>query len=144
MTNALGDYDFFEITPAANHPVEFHAVEIGFVTAEGDTLEDYVDWGVVRGHTTSGNGAATTPRCLSDSALTANFTAERVASTPASVGTTHELAGAPFNIRSGLDKIWTPETRPRADAGDTTIVVRMFSTLDADDIASGTLYVEEH
>lgn len=143
ITAANGDYDFFEIDPAADSPVRIHACYLSQVTDVGDANEEMLRIAIVRGNTTSGNGsaAAETPLDSTDSA--ASFTAETVASTPASLGTPVNLHAETFNIRMGWSYIPTPECRPRADSGDGLLCVRLLAAVGSDIFMSGTLLVEE-
>lgn len=149
LTTANGDYDLFELQPGDDHPIKLHSLEVGFTAAEGDALEDFVRIAVIRGHTTGGSGGssitnANMPRLdpqLGDPNLAASL--EYANSTIASSGTTQTLWATTFNIRAGLEKIWVPELRPVANQGNTSLVVRMLSTLDANDSCSATLVFEE-
>lgn len=143
FTNANGDYDFFELTPASNKPLEVIGLFIGNVTELGDAQEEQVRWAAIRGHATSGNGTSTTPRPVDASDGAASFTAETVGSTIASAGTAVNLHQDTFNIRTGLQLILPPEMRWKVSAAETTLVVRMLSTLTDDANLSGTLYVRE-
>lgn len=140
---ASGDHDFFELTPVANRPIEIVAIHIGNKSEVGDAQEEFVAWSIVRGNTTSGNGSAATPRPLDERDATAGFTAETVATTPASVGTPVNLYVGTFNIRAGLDVVWPDVMRPRCDTSSTLICVRMLTALADDATLSGTLWVRE-
>src|SRR5262245_60111666 len=100
FTNANGDYDFFEITPADDRPVEIVAIYIGNKSEIGDAQEEFVEWAIVTDNATSGNGTAGNVRPLDQRDASAGFTAETVASTPASTGTAITIHNDPFNIRS--------------------------------------------
>lgn len=148
FTNANGDYDFFEIDPAANEPIEIVAIFIGNKTEVGDTQEEEVAWSIRRfsGATfTSGNGSATTPVALVPGDEAASFAAETVASTVAtSTGTTVVLHYDTFNIRAGLQLIFPPDMRPKCDgATDSALVVRLDTALADDADLRGTLYVRQ-
>jgi hypothetical protein len=140
---ASGDYDFFEITPADDKPVEIVAIFLGNKSEVKDAEEEMVAWSIVRGHATSGNGTAATPRQLDPSDGAASFAAETVGSTPASTGTPLNLHVDTFNIRTGLQIIFPPDMRPKCSQADTTIVVRLLTALADDATFSGTLYVKE-
>ena len=142
FTNALGDYDFFELDPAADKPIEIMAIFIGNKTETGDAQEEMVAWSVVRGNTTTGNGTSTTPRALDPSDGAASFAAETVASTPASAGTALTLHADTFNIRTGLQLIFPPDMRPKS-AGADLLCVRLLTALIDDATLSGTCYVRE-
>lgn len=137
--------DLFELTPADDKPVAIIGIDVGQSSQEGDALEDYWRWSIIRGHTTGGSGgSAPTPRPLDRSGPAAGFAAEVNNTTKATVGTTHVLHASSFNIRVGLLLFWTPETASEAGQGDTTLVVRLESTPDASTTTDGTLYVAEH
>ena len=139
---ASGDYDFFELDPAADKPIEIVAIFIGNKSEVKDAEEEMVAWSVVRGNTTTGNGASTTPRALDPSDGAASFAAETVASTPASAGTAVNLHVDTFNIRTGLQLIFPPDMRPKS-AGADLLCVRLLTALADDATMSGTLYVRE-
>ncbi len=143
ITNANGDYDLFEITPADDKPIRIHAIYLDVLTETGDAEEEILRWRIIRGHATSGNGSATTPRPLNRSDGAAGFTAETVGSTIASTGSPVNLHSGGFNVRTGLEYVPTPECRPEASQADTTIVVRLMAAVTDDLNMSGTIYVEE-
>ena len=137
--------DFFELVPADDKPVRLHSLELSQSSDAGDSEEELLRVKVIRGHTTSGSGGTSpTPRNLhSATGAAAGFTAEVNNTTIASAGTTHDLWAATFNVRAGLEKVWTPETMPGAGQGSTTIVVRLMAAPGDALTMSGTLYVEE-
>lgn len=136
--------DLFELTPADDKPVAILGIDIGQSSQEGDALEDFWRWSVVRGHTTGGSGGtAPTPRPTNRSDVAAGFAAEVNNTTKATVGTTHIVHASSFNIRAGLVFFWTPETYIHASQADTTLVVRLDSTPDASTTTDGVLYVGE-
>ena len=147
-TAAMADFDFFEISPAAEKAVEIVAIFIGNESAEGDTNEDFVRWAILRwtgGTLTSGGEASTTPRALDSSAAAASgayeaFNANGGVAT--STGTLNRIHSDTFNVRTGLQIVFPPEMRPTI-RGDEDAVIRCESTLDASTTLSGTLYVRE-
>lgn len=145
FTAANGDYDFFEITPADDRPIELCAVFIGCKSEIGDAQEEMIDYSIVTDNTTTGNGTATTPKAIDSGAGDADgfFTAETVASTPASLGTAVVLHQDTFNIRTGLQLVFPPELRPVVRQGDTMLCVRLNTALADDATFSGTAYVRE-
>lgn len=140
---ASGDYDFFELTPATNKPIEIVAIKISNKSEIGDAQEEMVAWSIVRGNATSGNGTSATPRPLDPSDGAASFTAETVGSTPASAGTAITLVADTFNIRANLNEIYPQEMRAKASAADTTLCVRLLTALADDATMSGTVWVRE-
>jgi hypothetical protein len=143
FTAANGDYDFFEITPADDKPVEIVAIDIGNKTELGDAQEEQVAWSIVRGHATTGNGTATTARALDPSDGAASFTAETVGSTIASAGTAITVYQSTFNIRTGLYMVFPEIMRPKASQADTLLVVRLLTALADDADLTGTLFIRE-
>lgn len=136
--------DLFMIAPAANKPVAIHELILGQSSDVGDAAEEILRVQIIRGHTTVGSGGSSvTPAPMLAADTAAGFTARVNDTTIASAGTTTVHYAEPFNIRAGLDKIWTPETRPYCTNGETRIVVRLMAS-PADELTmSGTLYVEE-
>ena len=143
FTNANGDYDFFELTPADDKPIEVVAIYIGNKSEIGDAQEEFVEWSIVTDNATSGNGTSTTPRPTDPSDGAASFTAEAVASTTASTGTEILVHSDTFNIRTGLQMIFPELMRPKASQGDTMLCIRMEQGLADDASIAGTVYVRE-
>jgi hypothetical protein len=143
FTNANGDYDFFELTPADDRPIEIVAVFIGNKSEIGDAQDEMVEWSIVTDNATTGNGTSTTPRPLDPRDGSAGFTAEVVGSTTASTGTEILVHSDTFNIRAGLQCVFPPEMRPKADQADTMICIRMEQGLADDASIAGTVYVRE-
>lgn len=143
ITNANGDYDFFEISPADDKPCVIHACYLDVLSETGDAEEEMLRIKIIRGHTTGGNGTSTTPQLLNPSDAAAGFAAETVASTPASLGTAVDLHSCGFNVRVGWEYVPTPECRPIVTQAQTTLVVRLMAAVTDDVTMSGTLYVEE-
>jgi hypothetical protein len=135
--------DFFEISPAANKPVAIHEVGLSQSTDVGDAAEELLRIQVIRGFTATGSGGASvTPTPLSPADTASGATCERNNTTPATTGTGLSVYSGSFNIRVGLEKIWTPETRPVTING-TLVVVRLLST-PADSLSmGGYVYFEE-
>lgn len=139
---ASGDYDFFELDAAAEKPIEIVALQLDNKSEVGDAQEEMVAYSIVRGNTTTGNGAATTPRPTDDADGAASFTAKVVSSTPASAGTAVTLAPGTFNLRVGLDKVY-PEVQRFKTSGTSLLCVRLLTALADDATFSGTLWVRE-
>ncbi len=143
IASASGDYDFFELTPADDRPIEIVAVWLGCKSEVGDAQDEMVAWSIVSDNTTSGNGTSTTPRPLDSRDGAAGFTAETVASTPASAGTAIPLVADTFNIRAGLHEVFPEVMRPKVDQGDTMLCIRLTTALADDAVFSGTVWVRE-
>jgi hypothetical protein len=149
-TAAMADFDFFELDPAADKPVEIVAIFIGQETMEGDTNEDYVRLAILRftgGTFTSGGEVSTTPRPLdiNDGAASGAFEAFNAnGGAASSSGTTHRMHSDTFNIRTGYQIVFPPDLRPRiGGVANEAAVVRCESTLDGTTNFSGTLYFRE-
>lgn len=145
---ASGDYDLFEIDPAADKPIEIVAIFIGNKSEIGDAQEEMVSWSVTKfsgGVFTSGSGTVTTAVALDPSDGAASFAAETVGATVATTtGTTYQVHQDTFNIRTGLQIIFPPDMRPKCDgAANSAIVVRLRTALTDDAVISGTVYVRE-
>jgi hypothetical protein len=143
FTAANGDYDFFEITPADDRPVELIGLLLAVKSEVGDAQDEMVSYGIVTDNATTGNGTATTPRPVDQRDGTVGFSAESVASTPASTGTAIEMMNDTFNVRAGL-QLWLPEEyRVRVDQADVMACVRLWTALADDATISGTAWVRE-
>jgi hypothetical protein len=136
--------DLFEIAPADDKPVCIHACYLSQSTELGDAAEEQLRIKIIRGHATSGSGGtAPTPAPLNPADAAAGFVAEVNNTTIASTGTAVDLHAETFNVRSGWVYMPTPEARPGASQGNTTLVVRLMAA-PADSVTmSGTLIVEE-
>lgn len=136
--------DILEITPADDKPIRILDWDILQTTDLGDAQEEIIGLLWVRGHTTSGSGgAAVTPRPCNPSDAAAGFTAERLNTTQASVGTTVNLGRSGWNVRVPGGKTLIPEGRQEATQGNTTLVLRM-AAAPADSVTiSGSVLVEE-
>ena len=137
--------DVFELTPAANKLIEILEIIIGQTTELGDAAEEQLVLDIIRGHTTSGSGgAAVTPTPVDPNDPAAGFVAETLNTTQATVGTTTVGPRIPWNVRTGLERIWAPGEGPKAHAGNTTIVGRL-NAAPADSITlAGYLKVREY
>lgn len=141
---ASGDYDYCEITPADDKPVELFGMQLFSTSEIQEAQEEWVSCSVVRGHATSGNGTATTPRPVSPVDTAAGFTAETIGSTIASAGTAITMSNFAFQVRAGYE-IFLPEGCGFwASQADTTIVVRQLSTVADDLTLTGTFWIREY
>lgn len=147
VTNAGGDTDLCELTPADDKPIKLCGFTIGQYSEFGDTAEEAIRISVILlpATVTSGNGSATTPRPLDDLAAAAGFAAETNGTTVATTsGTALTLQELAWNLRASPYEFWFPDdefmpTIRQASA----LVIRMQSTL-ADDISMAfTAYVKE-
>ncbi len=136
--------DLFELTPADDKPISLHALYIGQSSDVGDAEEEIYQFKVIRGNATSGSGGGTsTPAPMNPIDTAAGFTCEVNNTTEASTGTEVDCHSDTFNIRTGLQHIWTPETRPICTQVQSLIVVRLLTAPGDAVTMTGTLYVEE-
>lgn len=143
VTNAGGDADLIELTPADDKPLTVCGWTIDVSSEVGDAAEEILRYKIIRGHATTGNGSSVTPRPLNRSDAAAGFTAEYNGATIASTGTAVDLYCGAFNVRAG-ERIFLPESfRPTVSQGDTTLVFRLMSTVADDVTMSMTVFVEE-
>lgn len=141
ITNALGDYDLFEIAPADDRIVLVHMLEL-YVTSElGDAAEEWLSLKWIRGHATSGNGTANTPAPVNPNGPTAAGTFETIGSTIASTGSPIDGPSIAFNVRAGL--IWVPPNPIMCKQIQNLTVLRMMTTVADDIVMNGTLHIEE-
>jgi len=143
-TNAGGDFDIFELTPADDKPIEIVGLEIVTTSEVAEAQEEWIALQIIRGFTSSGSGgSAPTPVPLDPIDTAAGFTAEVMNSTVATTGTTTTPWSSGFNERAGIEKWWPQSFGPQASQANTTIVVRGSSTVADDVTISATLYVLE-
>lgn len=143
-TAVTAQVDFFELAPADDKPVRLLGLMLSQSSDVADAAEEILRIKVIRGHATSGSGgSAPTPTPVNANDAAAGATAETLNTTIASTGTAVDLLADCFNIRSGCQLWWTPETAPTATQANGTIVVRLMAA-PADSLTmSGTLYFEE-
>lgn len=135
--------DFFELLPATQRPIRLLELGLFQYSDLADAQEEILRVQVIRGHTTSGSGGTTqTPTPLDSNDVASGVTAELNNTTIASAGTAVDLWSAAFNIRVGLEKIWTPEVRPRC-ANANLLVVRLMAAPTDSLSMSGYVYFEE-
>lgn len=114
--------DWFELITGAAGKLVLLELYIGQTTETGDTQEEQINYYLKRatGTYTSGSGGNTgvarPPVDPSDAAAT--FTAETLNTTKIAVGTgtLTTLIEDTFNVRTGLQAIWTPDAGPRIGA----------------------------
>lgn len=114
-----GAIDWLELITGASGHLVLLGLDIGQTTELGDAAEEQIDWYIKRatGTYTSGSGGNTgvarPPIVPGDAAAT--FTAESLNTTRIAVGTgvLTTVFNSAFNLRSGLQVFWTPETAPR-------------------------------
>jgi hypothetical protein len=141
FTNANGDYDFVELTPADEGGIEIVGFELQCFETDA---EEYLRVQWFSDNATSGNGSAATPRPQNPLVTsTAVFAAETVASTPASTGTAIGLPTHYVAAKGGTQgPIWYPDgCGPRVTQSDTMLCLRLAAAVADDAVFSGTFYV---
>lgn len=134
--------DVFEILPAAQKPCKLWALFMSQSTDFSDAAEEIIPFSIVRGHTTSGNGAAASEIPLDGNDAAAGFVAEQLATTQASAGTAVEVFADSWNIRVPYQLILPPELRPRVQNAELLVVRFNSPPIDSIDL-SATIFVEE-
>ena len=148
LTNAGGNADLFELTPADDKPIRLRGLVLGQTSEVADAAEEGLRVSIIHlGATvTSGDGTSVTPVPLDPSDAAAGFTSEANGATVATTsGTATTVEEAAWNIRMSPLERWWPDERfaPMARQG-AAIVVRCQTTV-ADDISIAiTAYVEEY
>lgn len=149
LTNAGGDADLIEITPADDKPCYLRGMVIGQTSEVADAAEESIRISILRlpaTFTSGSGGSSVTPQILSELSAAAGFTAEcnntTVGTTSGTAVTLEEFA---WNIRSGPLERWWPEDKYAITVrGTSGLVVRCQSTV-ADDVSIAmTFYVEEY
>lgn len=148
VTNANGNYDYFELTPADDKPIRICGLILSQKSDVGDAQEEGLDFTVIRlpASVTSGSGGSSpTPQQLDDVEPAAGFTAEMGNSTVATTsGTAAQLADFAWNIRNSPYEMWWPEEKFRPMCRQGAVLVLRQNTSVADDVdISCTVYVEE-
>jgi hypothetical protein len=148
LTNAGGDADLFELTPADDKPIRLRGLVLAQTSEVADAAEESLRISIIHlGATvTSGNGSSVTPVPLDPSDAAAGFTAEANGATVATTsGTATTVEESAWNIRISPLERWWPDAlfAPMARQG-AALVVRCQSTV-ADDVSIAiTAYVEEY
>lgn len=148
VTNAGGNTDLWEITPADDKPIRIRGIRLGQTSELGDTAEEAIEIQIIHlaATVTSGNGSSVTPVPVDVGVnVAAGFTAEINGATVATTSTTATtVESMVWNIRQSPLEIWYPDKDFAPTARQAAaLVVRMASTV-ADDITfAGCLWVEE-
>ena len=148
VTNAGGNTDLWELTPADDKPIKLRGFSLGQTSEVGDSAEEGVNISVIHlaATVTSGNGGAVTPVAVdAGTNVAAGFSAETngttVATTSGTATTVYEMC---WNLRSSPCEIWFPEDRFSPVARQAAALVIRMNTTVADDITfAGTAWVEE-
>ena len=128
---ADGDVDLLELDAAAEHPIKLVGIGIYPLTEVQEAQEEWLRCQIIRGHTTTGNGTATTPRPCDDADVAASFTAKIDGATIASAGTAVNLHPFGVNVRAGYE-IFYPDKCEFVTRGTSLLVVRLMAAA-ADD-----------
>lgn len=143
-------FDAFELTPADDKPICLHHIILGQTTDLGDAAEEVLVMEIVRGGTamTSGSGgtgsvAAQTPQIIDPVDTGSGATYDSGNETLATFTSGVTLWREPFNIRMGLDRIFTPEERIECSQANGGIVIRVSAPADSVTWGGGTLVFEE-
>ena len=141
FATSSGDYDFWEITPADDAPIEIVGFHLAVLSEIGDTQEEFLRVGWFSENATTGNGTSTTPRPVNSRVTHASPpTCEVVASSPASAGTAIQLEVMSIPARGG-DRIWYPDQTGFVVAqSDTMLCLRLISALTDDASIAGTCW----
>ena len=140
---ASGDYDLFEFDAATDKPIELKSLVLKTTSELQEAQEEWLRIRIIRGHTTSGNGTATTPRPLSPVDTAAGFAAETVGATIASAGTAVNLWSDAFQVRAGYELFRAPLEGFWASGAD-LLVVRLMAAVADDVTMTGTAEVVEY
>lgn len=135
--------DLFELSPADDKPVEIIGIELGQSSDSGDAQDEQLQISIIRGFTASGSGGSTpTPAPIEPNGAAAGFAAEVNNTTLANTGTSVTLHTGCWNVRAGYIN-WFPEgCGPKANQGNTTLLLRQTAPVDSITM-SGTLWVRE-
>lgn len=148
LTNAGGDCDLFELTPADDKPIRLRGLVLAQTSEVGDTAEEGLRISIIHlGATvTSGNGTTVTPVPIDPSDAAAGFAAEVNGATVAtSSGTSTTIEESAWNIRISPLERWWPDERFAPMARQAAAIVVRCQTTAADDISVAiTAYVEEY
>lgn len=145
IANASGDYDIYELTPVDDGPIQVIGYDITIYSELGDSQEEFLQMAWVTDNATSGNGTSSTPLPVNPRTAAANvFTAETIATTPASTGTAVTPIYFGIPARGGTPgPIWYPDgCGPRVDQADVMLCMRLLVAVTDDVTMSGTIWVE--
>lgn len=147
VTNAGGDVDLLELTPAAQKPCKLRGFSLAQISEVADAAEEGLRISVIMlpATVTSGNGTATTGRPMDSANVAAGFAAETNGATVATTsGTAITLAEYGWNIRNSPYEVWFPDAEfaPKVKNAE-ALVVRQQTTAADDYTAAMTFWIEE-
>jgi len=148
VTNAGGDNDWFELTPADDKPIKLRGLLISQLSEVGDAAEEGLRFTIIRlpaTFTSGSGGSAPTPAPMDSADAAAGFTAEVNNTTVATTsGTAINVVEFAWNERNSPYEMWFPDDRFAPKAKQTEgLVIRMQTTLADDMSACATIWVEE-
>jgi hypothetical protein len=140
LTAAGTDTDLVYIAPADDGRVDIVGFSVDITSEIAEAQEEWLQLKIIRGHSTVGSGGATaTPRPLDPGGAAASATVRTNDTTPASAGTAVDLWAGGCNVRVGREVVWIPEMWRGCRQTESSIVLRMTSTLADDVTANVTL-----
>lgn len=145
ITNANGDYEFLELDPAAEKPIEICGWDFGQLTELGEAQEEQLRCGIYRGNTTDGTGGSSvTPVDMAMCGVAAGFTADVLRTAIASGGTSTLLWAFSFPVRVGHQWGPVPEGYGFFHAGANLLVMRLIAAVADDLTFHGSIMVREY
>lgn len=147
ITNAGGNADLLELTPADDKPVKLRGFMLSQISEVGDAAEEGLRITVQRfpATVTSGNGTAVTGIPMDSADAAAGFAAECNGATVATTsGSAAILSEMGWNIRNSPYEWWAPDTpfAPKVKQGE-GLIIRMETTPADDFTGCFTFWVEE-
>jgi hypothetical protein len=147
VTNAGGNADLLELTPAANKPVKLRGMLLSQISEVADAAEEGLRISVQRfpATVTTGNGTAVTPIPMDSADAAAGCAAECNGATVATTsGSAVVLAEMGWNIRNSPYEMWFPDASfaPKAKNAE-ALIVRMETTPADDFTGLFTFWIEE-
>jgi hypothetical protein len=146
VATASGDYELFELTPAANRPIQIEAYKFAVTSELTEAQEEWLRLRVIRGHTTPGTGGtgSLVPAPVNQFDAAAGFTYATLRTVIASAGTPVICDSDAFNVRAGHNWGPVPEEFGIQTSGSSLLVVRLVAAVADDLTMSGTIYVREY
>lgn len=132
--------DLFELIAPADAILKIHEIHISQSSDAGDSESEQLSVLLHRGTATGSGGSSVTPRPLEVGDSAFGGTCESNNTTQSVEG--NQLSSHDFNVMSGLDIVYTPETRPVISPSALFIVELQAAPADSLTM-SGTLVFEE-
>lgn len=148
ITNAGGNADWLNFTPADDKPIKLRGLVIGQVSEVGDTAEENLRFSIMRYPATlsaGSGGSAVTPVPVDDLDVAAGFTARANDTTPMSTsGTAATLLEGAWNERNTPYEMWWPDPEFAPKVRQASGLAILMQTTPADDFSiTITAYIEE-